>query len=53
LTYFVFLTKDKNTKEMIKNIAKNSTLHCIEPVNEINNPKTTIPKTIAIFSVTS
>lgn len=36
-----------------KKIANNNTLHCIEPVRAIRMPKTNVPRTIAIFSVTS
>ena len=48
-----YVDGDISTKEIKKKTAKNNTLHCIEPVIETNNPKTTIPKTMAIFSVTS
>jgi hypothetical protein len=43
----------KTIKEAIKKSAKQSTLHCIESVKAYKKPKTKVPNTMAIFSVTS
>lgn len=47
------LTLDRTKKEKAKNTTKDKTEYCMDPVRDISNPKTNIPKTIAIFSVTS
>lgn len=52
-TYSFPLIVNKTINAIKKKIAKNNTDHCIEFVIEINNPNTNIPKTMAIFSVTS
>ena len=54
--YFTYLVPFIVSNTIIatkKNIAKNNTDHCIEFVKAIKNPNTNIPKTMAIFSVTS
>lgn len=52
-TYSLPLIVNKTINAIKKKIAKNNTDHCIEFVIEINNPNTNMPKTMAIFSVTS
>ena len=52
-TYLLPFIVNRTMSATKKKMAKNNTDHCIEFVIEINNPKTNIPNTIAIFSVTS